>query len=60
VTPYRATAVREGDWWVLTVENLGTTQAATLEAAEAAIIDMISSVIDVDPDEIEVEIFQER
>lgn len=58
MVPYRATAVREGDWWALTIENLGTTQAATLEEGEAALIDMIAAVLDIDPAEIEVEIFE--
>lgn len=57
MAPYRASAVREGNWWVLTVENVGTTQAATMEEAEAVLIDMIAATLDLDPALIEVEVF---
>lgn len=56
--PYRASAVREGDWWVLSVENVGTTQVTTLERAETAVIDMIAAVLGLDPADIEVEVFK--
>lgn len=34
MSTYTATAVREGNWWVIEVEGIGATQARTLTAAK--------------------------
>jgi hypothetical protein len=37
---------REGPWYVISVEGIGVTQAATLEEVPAMVIDLISTVED--------------
>lgn len=53
---YTATAVREGRWWVITVEDVGVTQARTLRDAPAAARGMVGAMLDIDEDGIQVEV----
>lgn len=55
-TSYVATAVREGRWWVITVEDVGVTQARTLRDAPAAARGMLCALLDIDEDGIQVEV----
>lgn len=55
-TRYTARATREGRWWVLEVDGIGATQVRTLSRARAQARDMVSAMLDVQPDEIEVEV----
>jgi len=48
-TTYTVKAVREGTWWVLHVEGVGVTQSRTLRDAPRMATDMISLMLDVDP-----------
>lgn len=47
-TAYRATATREGSWWVLDVDGVGVTQCARLTDARAQIRGLIEAVEDRD------------
>lgn len=55
-TTYTATAAREGRWWVLTVDGIGVTQSRTLKDAPDAARGLISAMLDVDPNEIDVNV----
>jgi len=52
---YTYTTTREGEWWVLTVEGIGTTQVRSLRRASAQVRDMIAATLDLNPDDIQVE-----
>jgi CRP-like cAMP-binding protein len=56
MTLYTATAVRDGRWWVLTVDGLGATQSRALKDAPQAVRGLVSSMLDVDADSFEVEV----
>ena len=51
---YNAEAIREGKWWVVTVEGAGTTQAKTLREAKEMATDLIAVMNDVPESAIEV------
>lgn len=53
---YTATAVREGRWWVLTINGIGATQSRTLKAAPDAARGLVSAMLDIDEDQFEVEV----
>jgi hypothetical protein len=56
VTLYTATAVRDGRWWLLTVDGIGATQSRTLKDAPQAVRGLVSSMLDVDPTTVDVEV----
>lgn len=56
MTTYAAEAVRDGQWWLLTVEGIGATQSRTLRDAPAAAQGLISAMLDVDPATVQVEV----
>lgn len=56
VSSYRATAHREGDWWVIDVDGVGVTQAKRLDKVEHMARDLAAAVHDVDYDDVEVEV----
>lgn len=51
---YTATAAREGRWWVITVPDIGVTQARSLAEAEDAARGLISAMLDTDEEGIDV------
>jgi hypothetical protein len=51
---YVATASREGQWWVITVDGVGVTQSRTLRDAPNTARGLISAMLDVDDEEIVV------
>lgn len=51
---YNAEAIRQGKWWVVTVEGAGTTQAKTLREAKEMATDLIAVMNDVPESAIEV------
>ena len=53
---YVATAAREGQWWVITVDGIGVTQSRTLRDASSAARGLISAMLDVDDKNIEVHV----
>lgn len=58
-TTYTATAVREGRWWVLSVEGIGVTQARNLREAPEQARGMIAAMLDVDDAEVHVDVVPE-
>ncbi len=40
---YTATAICEGDYWVIDVTGVGTTQAATVDDIEAMAVDLVTA-----------------
>jgi len=53
---YVATAAREGQWWVIAVDGIGVTQSRTLRDAPSTARGLISAMLDVDDDDIEVHV----
>ena len=41
MSEYTATAIREGDYWVIDVDGVGTTQADTVDDLEQAAVDLV-------------------
>lgn len=58
MTTYHVTAERDGDWWTLTVEGVeaGFTQARRLDQAEAMAREVISLLLDIPVDDIDVDL----
>lgn len=56
---HKATAHREGDWWVIDVDGIGATQTKRLDQADGTARDLIASMLDVDPAGIQVDITPE-
>lgn len=54
MTLYTATAVRDGRWWLLTVDGLGATQSRSLKDAPQAVRGLVSSMLDADSFEVAV------
>jgi hypothetical protein len=44
MSDYTATAVREGDRWVIDVPGIGTTQADTLDDIEEMAVDLVTAM----------------
>lgn len=56
VSTYRATAHREGNWWVVEVDGIGVTQAKRLDHVEHMARDMVALMEDVSIDDVHVEV----
>lgn len=41
---YTATAISEGDHWVIDVDGVGTAQAGSFDDIEAAAVDLVTAV----------------
>ncbi len=54
MTSYTADAVRDGRWWLLTVDGVGATQSRSLREAPSAVRGLVSAMHDVDPSTVEV------
>ena len=44
MSDYTATAVREGEWWVIDVPGIGTTHADTLDDIEEMAVDLVTAM----------------
>jgi predicted RNase H-like HicB family nuclease len=58
VTTYTALCERDGDWWVITVPELGSgnvTQARTLDEVPATVADLVALMTEADPASVEVD-----
>lgn len=53
---FDAVATREGKWWVVKVDGVGTTQGRTTDEAEQMAIDLVAAMLEIDPSEVEVTI----
>jgi hypothetical protein len=53
---YTATAISEGDHWVIDVPGVGTTEADTFEDLEEMALDLVVAMTHVAPEEVHIEL----
>lgn len=53
---YRATARREGNWWIVSVDGVGVTQARRLEHVEEMARDLVATMEGVDPQVFDIDV----
>jgi hypothetical protein len=53
---YRTIVRREGNWWIVAVEDIGVTQARRLEDVEDMARDLVASMEDVDPGTVDLDV----
>jgi hypothetical protein len=53
---YTATAVREGDLWVIDVPGVGTTQADSIDDIEKVAVDLVLATTHTAPDDVHVQV----
>jgi hypothetical protein len=53
---YTATAVCEGDHWVIDVPGVGTTQADTVDDLEEMAVDLVVAMTHTAPEDVHVEL----
>lgn len=53
---HKATARREGRWWVVEVDGIGATQVRDLRDAEVSARDMVALMCEVPVDDVEVRV----
>jgi hypothetical protein len=56
VKTFTANAVREDEWWVVTVDGVGTTQGRTRKEAAFMAEDLVIAALELDPEEFAVAI----
>lgn len=52
---YTATAISEGDHWVIDVDGVGTAQAANFDDIEATAVDLVTAVTHTAPVDVHVQ-----
>jgi hypothetical protein len=53
---YTATAISEGDHWVIDVDGVGTAQADSFDDIEATAVDLVTAVTHAVPAEVHVQL----
>jgi hypothetical protein len=53
---YTATAICEGDYWVIDVPGIGTTQADTVDDIEEMAVDLVTAMTHTAPQNVHVEL----
>jgi hypothetical protein len=53
---YTATAVCEGDHWVIDVPGIGTTQADSVDDLEEMALDLVIAMTHTDPEEVHIRV----
>jgi hypothetical protein len=53
---YIATAVCEGDHWIIDVEGVGTTQADSVDDLDAMTVDFVSAMTHTPPQDVRVQV----
>jgi hypothetical protein len=53
---YTATAICEGDYWVIDVPGVGTTQAATVDDIEDMAVDLVTARTHTSPQDVHVQV----
>ena len=53
---YTATAICEGDYWVIDVQGIGTTQAGTVDDIEAMAVDLVTARTHTAPQDVHVQV----
>jgi len=56
VSTFSAVATREGKWWVVDVEGVGTTQGRTTAEAQEMAEDLVAAMKEIEPDKIVLDI----
>jgi hypothetical protein len=56
MTDYTATAICEGDHWVIDVPGVGTTQADTVDEIEEMTLDLVIAMTHTAPEEVHLEV----
>jgi hypothetical protein len=53
---YTATAICEGDYWVIDVQGVGTTRADTVDDIEEASVDLVTAMTHTAPQDVHVQV----
>jgi hypothetical protein len=53
---YTATAIREGDHWVVDVAGVGTTQADSVDDVEEMALDLVVAMTHTAPEEVHLQV----
>jgi hypothetical protein len=53
---YIATAIREGDHWIIDVDGVGTTQADTIDDIDEMAVDLVSAMTHTAPQDVHVQV----
>jgi hypothetical protein len=53
---YTATAIREGDLWVIDVPGVGTTHADSLDDVEVMAVDLVTAMTHTDARDVHVQV----
>ncbi|EWM11542.1 hypothetical protein [Kutzneria sp. 744] len=56
MSTFSAVATREGKWWVVDVEGVGTTQGRTTAEAQEMAEDLVAAMKEIEPDKIVLDI----
>jgi len=56
MSDYTATAIREGDYWVIDVPGVGTTQADSVDDIEETAVDLVTAMTHTAPQDVHVEV----
>ena len=56
MSDYTATAVCEGDYWVIDVPGIGTTQADTVDDIEETAVDLVTAVTHAAREDVHVQV----
>ena len=53
---YTATAICEGDYWVIDVPGVGTTQSDSIDDIETMAVDLVTAVTHTAPQDVHVQV----
>jgi hypothetical protein len=53
---YTATAIAEGDHWVIDVPGVGTTQADSVDDLQEVAVDLVTAMTHIAPQDVHVEV----
>ena len=53
---YTATAICEGDYWVIDVQGVGTTRADTVDDIEETAVNLVTAMTHTAPQDVHVEV----
>jgi hypothetical protein len=56
MSDYTATAVCEGDYWVIDVPGIGTTQAGTVDDIEGMAVDLVTAMTHTSRQDVHVQV----
>jgi hypothetical protein len=56
MTDYIATAISEGDYWVIDVPGVGTTRADRMDDIEEMAVDLVTAMTHAAPQDVHVEV----